>query len=92
MPRRIVGILLLLLVFAFEMRAQGEVVLYIGGEPVNLSEFEYYYHKSPKQTPESFLQSFINYKLKVRYAHDSGVDTLYATCLLSRKTSQTLSG
>lgn len=78
MPRRIVGILLLLLVFAFEMRAQGEVVLYIGGEPVNLSEFEYYYRKSPKQSPEAFLQSFINYKLKVRYAHDSGVDTLPA--------------
>ena len=35
MPRRVVGILSLLLVFAFKMRAQGEVVLSIGGEPVN---------------------------------------------------------
>ncbi len=41
MPRRVVGILSLLLVFAFEMRAQGEVVLSIGGEPVKRSEFEY---------------------------------------------------
>lgn len=78
MPRRVVGILSLLLVFALEMRAQGEVVLSIDGEPVKRSEFEYYFHKSPKRTPDSFLPSFINYKLKVRYAHDSGIDTLSA--------------
>ena len=78
MPRRVVGILSLLLVFALEMRAQGEVVLSIDEEPVKRSEFEYYFHKSPKRTPDSFLPSFINYKLKVRYAHDSGIDTLSA--------------
>lgn len=78
MPRRIVGILSLLLVFAFEMRAQGEVVLYIGGEPVSLSEFKYYYSKSSKRSVEAFLPTFIDYKLKVRYAADSGVDTLSA--------------
>lgn len=78
MPRRIVGILLLLLVCVFEMRAQGEVVLHIDGEPVKRSEFEYYYRKSGVQTPKAFLQSFINYKLKVRYAHDIGLDTLSA--------------
>lgn len=78
MPRRIVGILLLLLVFVFEMRAQGEVVLYIGGDPVSLSEFKYYYNKGPKRKVESFLQTFIDYKLKVRYAADSGLDTLSA--------------
>lgn len=76
MPLRIVGILSLLLVFACKMRAQGEVVLHIGGEPVSLSEFEYHYRKSSKHTPQDFLQSFINYKLKVRYASDSGLDTL----------------
>lgn len=43
MPHRMVGILSLLLVFALEMRAQGEVVLSIDGEPVKRSEFEYYF-------------------------------------------------
>lgn len=46
MPRRVVGILSLLLVFAFKMRAQGEVVLSIGGEPVKRTEFEYYFVKA----------------------------------------------
>ena len=78
MPRRVAGILMLLLVFALEMRAQGEVVLSIDGEMVSRSEFEYYFRKSPKRTPDSFLPSFINYKLKVRYAHDLGIDTLSA--------------
>ncbi len=76
MPLRIVGILSLLLVFACKMRAQGEVVLHIGGEPVHLSEFQYYYRKSPERTPQDFLPSFINYKLKARYASDAGLDTL----------------
>ena len=49
MPRRVVGILSLLLVFAFKMRAQGEVVLSIGGEPVKRTEFEYYFRKSHKR-------------------------------------------
>lgn len=75
MPHRMVGILSLLLVFALEMRAQGEVVLSIDGEPVKRSEFEYYFRKSSHRTPLSFLPSFINYKLKVRYAHDMGIDT-----------------
>lgn len=78
MPRRVVGILSLLLVFVFKMRAQGEVVLSIGGEPVKRTEFEYYFRKSHKHTPDSFLSSFINYKLKVHYAHDTGIDTLSA--------------
>lgn len=76
MPRRRAGILLLLLVLVFKMRAQGEVVLYIGEQPVNRSEFEYYCRKSPGRTPEAVLPSFIDYKLKVRYAQDAGLDTL----------------
>ena len=59
MPHRMVGILSLLLVFALEMRAQGEVVLSIDGEPVKRSEFEYYFRKSSHRTPLSFLPSFI---------------------------------
>lgn len=76
MPRRRAGILLLLLVLVFKMHAQGEVVLYIGEQPVNRSEFEYYCRKSPGRTPEAVLPSFIDYKLKVRYAQDAGLDTL----------------
>lgn len=77
-PRRIVGILSLLLGFAFQMRAQGEVALYIGGEPVSLAEFEYYYRKSPARSADLFLRSFVDYKLKVRHARELGLDTLPA--------------
>ena len=73
-PRRIVGILSLLLGFAFQMRAQGEVALYIGGEPVSLAEFEYYYRKSPARSADLFLRSFVDYKLKVRHARELGLD------------------
>ncbi len=78
MPRYLLGVLLLLLVSVSEMQAQGDVVLYIEGKPVYRSEFEYYYRKAPKQTPEAYLPAFINYKLKVRYAMDSGLDTVSA--------------
>lgn len=78
MPHRMVGMLLLLLVSVSSMRAQGEVVLSVGGEPVMRSEFEYYFRKSTHRTPDSFLPSFIDYKLKVRYACDAGMDTLPA--------------
>lgn len=78
MPHRLVGMLSLLLVFASGMRAQGEVVLSIDGEPVKRAEFEYYFRKSSYRTPDAFLTSFINYKLKVRYAHEMGMDTLPA--------------
>lgn len=78
MPHRLVGMLSLLLVFASGMRAQGEIVLSIGGEPVKRAEFEYYFRKSSYQEPDAFLPSFIRYKLKVRYAHERGMDTLPA--------------
>ena len=78
MPRYLLGVLLLLLVSVSEMQAQGDVVLYIEGKPVYRSEFEYYYRKAPEQTPEAYLPAFINYKLKVRYAMDSGLDTVSA--------------
>lgn len=78
MPRGVAGMLSLLLVFALEMRAQGEVVLSVGGEPVTRAEFEYYFRKSSHRTPDAFLPSFIDYKLKVRHAHDTGMDTLPA--------------
>ena len=78
MPRYLLGVLLLLLVSVSEAQAQGDVMLYIDSKPVYRSEFEYYYRKAPKQTPEAYLPAFINYKLKVRYALDSGLDTVAA--------------
>ena len=78
MPRYLLGVLLLLLVSVSEAQAQGDVMLYIDSKPVYRSEFEYYYRKAPKQTPEAYLPAFINYKLKVRYAMDSGLDTVAA--------------
>ncbi len=62
MPRRIAGILSLLLVFVLEMRAQGEVVLSIDGEPVRRSEFESYFRKSliARRIPFCLLSSTIN--------------------------------
>ena len=78
MPRKVVGMLLLLLVFAFEMRAQGEVVLSIDGDSIGRSEFEYYFRKSRQRTPDAFLPSFIDYQLRVRHARDAGMDTLSA--------------
>lgn len=79
MPRRIVGMLLFfLLVLVSEIRAQGDVVLHIDDKAVMLAEFEYYGSKTPGQSVESVLQSFIDYKLKVRYACDLGWDTLPA--------------
>ena len=59
MPHRMVGILSLLLVFALEMRAQGEVVLSIDGEPVKRSEFEYYFRKSSHRKGKRRLTSWL---------------------------------
>ncbi|WP_455674149.1 peptidylprolyl isomerase, partial [Phocaeicola sp.] len=78
MPRLLLGVLLLLLVSASTVRAQGEAVLYIDAEPVGCSEFEYYYRKVKGKTPEAYLPAFIDYKLKARFAKDNGLDTLSA--------------
>ncbi len=76
MPRIIAGMGLLLLTFAPDLRAQRNFILVIGGEEVPLSEYTYYYRKEPERSPEDFLRSFVDYKLKVRYARDIGLDTL----------------
>ena len=78
MPRPLLGVLLLLLVSVAEMRAQGEVVLRINGDAIGRSEFEYYYKKCQLKTANAYLPAFIDYKLKVKYAKDNGLDTLSA--------------
>ena len=56
------------------------VLLTVNGTPVTLGEFEYYYHKNDgnevdHETPEQYLQRFIDYKLKVERARDERQDT-----------------
>lgn len=57
------------------------VLLKINGNPVLQSDFEYAYYKDmandaedSKQTIDEFLQSFINFKLKVEEAKEKGFD------------------
>ncbi len=55
-------------------------LLKVNGKPVTLSEFEYFYHKNDgneveHETPEQYLQRFIDYKLKVERAIDERQDT-----------------
>lgn len=56
------------------------VLLTVNGNPVTLSEFEYYYHKNDgneieQETPQQYLQRFIDYKLKVERAREERQDT-----------------
>lgn len=61
--------------------AQGEdpVLMTVGGKPVTLSEFEYYYHKNNAQqsTPQDikeYLELFKQYRQKVAAAEALGLD------------------
>lgn len=76
MPRCLLGILLLLLVVASSLRAQGDVALFrIDAEPVSLTEAEYYFHRSVENDWQAFLPQLIAYKVKVRHARELGLDT-----------------
>jgi len=67
-----------------EVSAQSPSVLSIAGEEVNASDFEHIFKKNNRAaeiTPESldtYMELFINFKLKVRAAHDLGMDTAQA--------------
>lgn len=59
------------------------VVMKIGGNDVKMSEFEYLYKKNNAQletdmTLDSYIDMFVNYKLKVCAAKDAGIDTTEA--------------
>ncbi|MCM1336269.1 MAG: peptidylprolyl isomerase [Candidatus Amulumruptor caecigallinarius] len=59
------------------------VIMTVNGKEVRLSEFEYLYNKNntqqlEPQTPEQYLEMFINYKLKVADAEAQGLDTTAA--------------
>lgn len=59
------------------------ILLTVNGKAVPVSEFEYLYNKNnnqqiERQTPEEYLEMFINYKLKVADAEANGIDTTKA--------------
>ena len=72
----------LFLIAGVSMMAQkNDILLKIGNENVSLSEFERIYSKNNnenslnRQTPEEYLELFINFKLKVLEAESLGMDT-----------------
>lgn len=60
---------------------ESPVLLTVGEDPVTLDEFERIYKKNNneaslnRQTPEEYLELFINFKLKVKEAEALGLDT-----------------
>lgn len=76
MPSRLTGIAWLLLVPLLLVKAQEEALLHINGCPVALNTFQYQYQQQTSESVASFLPQFIDYQLQVRYALDSGLDTL----------------
>lgn len=77
MPRRLLGIWVLLLVSVFVGRAQGDAVLLtINNEVVFRSEFEYYFNKSSEKCIDAFVETYVRFKGKVCSAKELGLDTL----------------
>ena len=84
MPRRLLGVFILLLVSVTLVRAQGDVVLLtVGREKVSLDEFEYHFSKSSEKRADVFLETFARFKQKVQCARGLGLDILPEHC--SRK-------
>ncbi|WP_302590986.1 peptidylprolyl isomerase [uncultured Muribaculum sp.] len=59
------------------------VLLTVGKQPVTVSEFKYLYEKNRTQqpdslSPQSYMDMFVNYKLKVADARANGIDTTEA--------------
>ena len=79
MPRRILGIFILLLVSVSHLRAQGDVVLLnVGHETVGLKEFECHLGTSSEKRLDVFVQTLARFKQKVLVAKELGLDTLDA--------------
>ena len=77
MPRRLLGVFMLLLVSVLMGRAQGDVVLLtVGNEMVSKHEFEYFFSKSQEKRADVFAETYAHFKKKVQYARELGLDTL----------------
>ena len=79
MPRRILGIFILLLVSVCHLRAQGDVVLLtVGHETVGWKEFEILSSTSSEKRLDVLVQTLACFKQKVLVAKELGLDTLDA--------------
>ena len=77
MPRRLLGVFMLLLVSVLVGRAQGDVVfLIVGPDTVTRNEFEYHYRKTSDQSRPDFVRKLASFKQKVQVAKMLGLDTL----------------
>ena len=77
LPRRLLGVYLLLLVSISRIWAQGEVVLLtVGSEKVSRSEVEYHFCRSLEKRADVFVETYGRFKQKVLYAKELGLDTL----------------
>ncbi len=80
--KKIILSIVLITGIVFGLCAQeSPVLLTVGDDPVTLDEFERIYKKNNneaslnRQTPEEYLELFINFKLKVKEAEALGMDT-----------------
>ena len=79
MPRRLLGVFILLLVPMSLLWAQGDVVLMtVGDEEISLSEFNYHWRKSSEKRMDAFAGAYGRFKQKVLCAKELRLDTLSA--------------
>ena len=77
MPRRLLGVFMLLLAPSSFVWAQGDVVLLnVGSEQVTRREFEYHFNKSQEKRADVFVETYGRFKQKVQRAKELGLDTL----------------
>ncbi|MBR5541258.1 MAG: hypothetical protein IKU64_02715 [Bacteroides sp.] len=82
MPRRLLGIFMLLLVSVSVIQAQGDVVLLrVGADSICRNEFNYHFSKSMEKRIHVFMQTFVRFKQKVQWAKELRLDTLSSYCL-----------
>ena len=93
MPRRLLGIFILLLVSVSGVQAQGDAVLFtVGSEQVGKGEFEYRLDKSLNKDGRVLLQAWARFKQKVQWARELGLDTLSAYRQQKERYRQMLAG
>lgn len=79
MPRRLLGIFILLLVPMSLLWAQGDVVLMkVGDVNISLSEFKFHWLKSSERQVDAFAETYGRFKQKVLCAKELRLDTLLA--------------
>ena len=77
MPRRLLGVFMLLLASSSFVRAQGDVVLLtVGPERVTRQEFEHRFSKSREKCADVFAETYGRFKQKVLRAKELGLDTV----------------